>query len=87
MQSFPYFRLLQLWRKQALDCTMQRTLSEQQLRQSVGEHKRDRRQLQDKLREEEASHLVSKKQCKAWEERCTALQHSLQGVGGCIAAS
>jgi hypothetical protein len=49
LEQFPYLRLLQLWRKQALDCTVQRTLAEQQLRQSVATHKAERQQLQVSL--------------------------------------
>jgi hypothetical protein len=49
LEQFPYLRLLQLWRKQALDCTTQRTLAEQQLRQSVAAHKAERQQLQVSL--------------------------------------
>jgi hypothetical protein len=49
LEQFPYLRLLQLWRKQALDCTTQRTLAEQQLRQSVAAHKAERQQLQVNL--------------------------------------
>jgi hypothetical protein len=46
LEQFPYLRLLQLWRNKALECTTQRSLVEQQLRQSVAAHKAERQQLQ-----------------------------------------
>jgi hypothetical protein len=74
LEQFPYLRLLQLWRKQALDCTTQRSLAEQQLRQSVAAHKAERQQLQVSLVALTciwcASYLLCQKWCQVAHVGC-----------------
>jgi hypothetical protein len=78
LEAFPYYRLLQMWRKQALDSLTQRTIMEQQLRRAVAEQKRERAQLLERLREEEAASIVWRQKCTAREEQAAALAQALQ---------
>ncbi|KAJ1414093.1 hypothetical protein B484DRAFT_454922, partial [Ochromonadaceae sp. CCMP2298] len=71
LEQFPYYRLLQTWRRQALNSTLQRTFSEQQLQRAVAAMKRDRKQLLGQVGEKEAQALAWRQRASALEEQCS----------------
>lgn len=87
LENFPFYRLLQTWRKQALNCTMARTLAEHALQRAHRESQRDRQKLLDRARENEAKALLWKQRSAGWEDKCHSLEQAVRDRDQRLAAA
>lgn len=74
LEKFPYYRMLQLWRKEALNAIMARTVAEQRLHSVTNEMKRERQLLISRRQEDEMKAGVWKQRCVGWEKKCNDLE-------------
>lgn len=74
LENFPYYRMLQTWRKQAQSCTVLRTLAEHDLQRAVSAAQRDRQELLTRAQEQEARTLLWKQRSAGWEDKCRTLE-------------
>lgn len=78
LENFPFYRMLQTWRKQALSSTMARTIAEHELQRAVREAQRDRQELLSRAQENEAKALLWRQRSAGWEEKCSSLEQAVR---------
>eukprot|EP01032_Pedospumella_encystans_P019137 gene19137-21769_t len=76
LEKFPYFRLLQMWRKEALTAIMARTVMEKRMQDATTEMKRERQMLISRRQEAEMAASLWKERHVGLEKTCNELhQH------------
>lgn len=77
LEKFPYFRLLQMWRKEALSAIMARTVAEQRLQDATTEMKRERQALISRRQEAEMAASLWKERYAGLDKTCGELQRQM----------
>ena len=85
IKSFPYLKLLQLWRKQALRVTYEKLLVESEYNTTIQHYKHIQQSLEQRLIESESLSLSLKERHKSYilktealDQQLSYLQHSLE---------